>query len=671
LAQGGSSQRRRGVTASRAKLTHALAEADLKTQSALAERIADLEGLDAPPKDAVSRAFRELAVDLQTLQRIARAMNVEVYTLYKTADEPPLPEHDVTRTTWRLNFAIVGLFVVAITFIGWWLVSGKNLGPDARQVSTAQAPTALDLGTPTLVVMPFEGDEALAGALRSELANTFSVASNTANVLAQSLDPGAVADRLRADAVLESEIMIVGRLAGLRFYLYANSVRQQIWGESHPVVALDRHHDAIARRVALAVRRATGFPVPDGALRSYFPLAQVQDDYLDGELYLDKPSNELNVKRAQGHFEAALRQDSNYARAHAGLCQALLEEYWMSDEERALKDAGLACGRAIQLDPDDSVVAAAHANYLRRTGRNDEAIKMYEQVVAENPLDATAWTGLASSRLDAYRQNGDAAVLALAKQAAYTAADVDPEIWKPLFALGSMEYFEGNVQGAIAASERALARDTNEYIAANLGTFYLCNGSYDKAVENYLLAQKLAPGSYVGDEFLGMAYYFSGNYDESARLRQRAIDSISNGEPEIHEMWGNLGDSYRQLGRTDLAIDAYLKAAEIAERDYLRGTAPAADRAARAYYYTMLNSLDDDLVSDAVEQSLIGELDEIDAGLVSATAHRRMAQIWLVRGETEKAQRSLERATATCRGYSGLPDLKLLVEQRQTTKNVR
>ena len=39
----------------------------------------------------------------------------------------------------------------------------------------------------------------------------------------------------------------------------------------------------------------------------------------------------------------------DYARAHAGLCLTLLEEYWMSDEERALKDAGRACGQARQL----------------------------------------------------------------------------------------------------------------------------------------------------------------------------------------------------------------------------------------------------------------------------------------------------------------------------------
>src|SRR5690606_37758816 len=82
-------QRKRGVRASRTSLARALAEAGLRTQSALAERIADLEGLDAAPRDVVSRVFRERPVEPQTIERVARALGVEAYTLYKTAAEEP------------------------------------------------------------------------------------------------------------------------------------------------------------------------------------------------------------------------------------------------------------------------------------------------------------------------------------------------------------------------------------------------------------------------------------------------------------------------------------------------------------------------------------------------------------------------------------------------------
>ena len=660
--------RRRGVTASRPKLVHALTEAGLKTQAALAERIADLEGLESAPKDIVNRAFRELPVDPSTIERIARALGVEAHTLYKTSDESAHTEpdsHNSSASTPRRSiWLVVAIAVLVVALI--WIQFGRSPQPPDEPAPTARDAT-LDLGTATLVMLPIEGDadSALANALRGRLADTFSVATATATVLTKSLDRTEIAEKLRADVVIDGEFNEVGRFLGLRFYLLASGVRQQVWAESVPTESLEIVLDQVASRVELAIRRATGLPVPDGTSPPHFPLAPVQDDYLEGMLHLDQPSNELNIKRAQTRFEAALRQDSNYARAHAGLCQSLLEEHWMSDEERALKDAGRACGQALQLDPDDPVVAAAHAHFLRRTGRNAEALVLYEQIVEENPEDASAWSGFASALLQHYRQDGDREYLVRAKEAAQTAADVDPMIWKSLFALSTMEWFDGNVAGAIAASEAALDRSRNEYVLANLGTFYLCDGAFENALEAYRGAQEIAPQSYVGDEFMGLAHYFLGNFEESAKLRQRAIDSIATGEPEIHEMWGNLGDSYRQLGDIESAVDAYLRAAEIAERDHLRGTRPAGDRAARAYYYSVLESLDVNLVPREISQQIAAELDDVDAAIVSSSSHRRMAQTWLIRGDIGKARNSLARATATCRGFGELPDLAELHDRPQ------
>lgn len=88
-----STRRRRGVSASRIRLTQALAEADLPrpTQAALAERIADLEDLDSAPKDMVSRVFREQPVDPQSIERVARALGVAAHTLYKTSRDADFP----------------------------------------------------------------------------------------------------------------------------------------------------------------------------------------------------------------------------------------------------------------------------------------------------------------------------------------------------------------------------------------------------------------------------------------------------------------------------------------------------------------------------------------------------------------------------------------------------
>ncbi len=657
-------QRKRGVRASRASLTHALSEAGLRTQAALANRMAELEGLDAAPKDVVSRVFRERPVEPQTLERVARALGVEAYTLYMTAEEnaregsgaagapPPAARPG------RAKLAVgAGLLFTLLAAGLWW-----GLAPPAGESRhTAAAPQALDLGTRTLTVLPLDGDSGmiLADALRAALGDVFKVSTSTAAVLTQALDPVSAAERLRTDAAVDGEIVAVGRLSGVRLFLFTNGVRRQVWAESLPSVTLAERYGDIASRAALAIRQATGLPVPEGAV-GHYPLAPVQDDYLAGEYWLDRPSSELNVRRARNHFEAALRQDPNFARAHAGLCRTLLEAHWMDDEEVALRDAARACGQALQLDQNDSVVAAAHAHFLSRTGRNDEAVAVYERIVQSDPRDAQALAGLAASRLQAFRQGGDRAALVSAKSAARLAADIDPNVWKPLFALATMEWFDGNIPGAIAASEAALARDENEFVLANLGTLYLCDGAFADAKQAYSRARELDPGSYVGDEFLGMAHYFLGDFEQSAILRQRAIDAVAAGEPEIHEMWGNLGDSYRQAGEQAKAVAAYLRAAEIAERDYLRGTAPVSDRAARAYYYTMLESLQPGIVPPEVSRRLDEQIEGLDADVTSATDLRRLAQTWLVRGNAARARESLARATSTCRGYARFPDLLTL-----------
>ena len=658
-------QRNRGIRASRAKLAHALTEAGLKTQVALAERIADIEGLDAAPKDVVNRVFRELPVDPTTIERVARALHVDAYTLYKTADEeelaPPAPPQAKGTPSRIALYLVAAALLLTVTLL---IIARSDSGAGTRTLDPVanEAPLALGMGATTLAVIPFadDADNAFSNALRAALGDHFNVARPTADTLTQSRDPAETVTRLRTDVVVDGELKQVGRLTAVRVYLFKGGARQQVWSDSIPTVALPESLAAIAGETALAVRRSVGMPVPGGAL-GHFPLAAVQDNYLEGELYLDAPSNELNIKRAQSRFEAALRQDANYARAHAGLCQTLLEEYWMDSEERALRDASLACGQAVQLDPDDRVVAVAHAHFLQRTGRDAEAIALYEQTIAAQPKDSSALAGLASSLLEAYRETGDHEDLLAAKATAAHAAEVDPYVWKPLFFLATVEWFDGNVAGAIAASEAARSRHENEYVLANLGSFYLCDGDLEGARAAYARAQELNPNSYVGDEFLGQAWYFLGDFEQSAALRQKAIDSVANGNPEIHEMWGNLADSYRQAGDMEKAKTAYVRAAEIAERDYLRGTAPVADQSARAYYYTMLAKLDAELVPLSVLSTIDDEIDAIAAELVSASALRRMAQTYLERGELDKARAALRRATDSCRGYAKLPDLAPLL----------
>ncbi len=671
------SHRKRGVQASRTKLVHALNSAGLRTQAALAERIADLEELTVAPKDLVNRAFRELSVDPQTLDRIATALKVDVHTLYKSADEPvsPTPNRSEpveaprelpasaaqidtpkSKTAW---FVALAVGAVALLATGWYLAPTETASNSLEVVrESPHNSNALSLGATSVVVMPIDmdNDGLITSSLRQALSENYNVATPTAIAAAQTNDPQEIAEKLRVDIVIYGEVLKVGSLVGVRIYGSTDSGRQQIWSESLPVNQLEARSANIAQHIVAAMQAVTS-DSPPATPAPYFAVAAVQDDYLQGQQYLEKPASELNIKRAQSRFSSALRQDPEYAKAHAGLCLALLEEFWMGDEERALNDAAGTCGEAMALAPEDSVVAIAHAYFLRRSGRNDEAIDKFEQIVEREPDNAVALVGLASTLLQSFRQNGEKAQLNRAIAMSKRSVEANPESSRAYNTLLNLQWFAGNIKAAIDAAENSIKFEENELALVNLGTLYLCSGSLEKARSTYERAVAIAPESYIGREFLGQAMYFLGDFATSADLRRKAIESITDGVPEIHEMWGNLGDSYRQTGNTAGAIGAYVQASRIAERDHLRGNAAIADRASRAYYYTMLRSLDHDTVSDDVYNAMLQELDEISAKVTETSALRRLAQTWLQLGQRQKAQDTLSKVTATCPGYAMMPDL--------------
>lgn len=693
MTQGSRTTRKRGVRASRTRLYRALADAGLKTQVALAERIADLEGLDAAPKDVVNRVFRELPVELHTLERIARALEVDAWTLYLRADDPPSPltvdDQDASASAElppsprrdraqspRFLGAVALLAGIALAFGGWWFSSlGPQGGPGMDTPDAAIFP-ALGLGRPTIVVLPFAGDDdgAFSAALRLKLAATFNVASSAAALLTA---PGVAnaADLLRTDLGVDGEIVTVARLSGVRLFVHAGGLRRQVWAESLPAAQLPASIDTLASNAAVAINHAAGLASPDSGAPGHFPLAPVQDDYLEGYLHLDRPATELTIKRAQSRFSAALRQDANYARAHAGLCESLLEEHWMEDEARALQDAALACGRALQLRPDDAVVQVVHAHFLRRTGRLAESIELLESILVRLPDDAFALEGLAATQFHLFRQEGDRAALEAAIQAAERAAAADPLAWEVLSRLAQMKLLAGHLDDAILAIEQALARDENEHVLANAGTLHFCAGDVERARDLYVRARQTAPESYVGEEFLGMLHYFLGEYEISTDLRRRAIERVAaSGEPEIHQMWGNLGDSYRQSEQLDLAIEAYRRAAEIVERDFLRGTATVTDRVYRAYYYTMIRAFHADpsraeagpagsegtRLAVVLDQDIVDELLSVEAEAADPAAHLRLAQAWLQHGDLVRARAAMAQAMDFCVGYARMPDLAAL-----------
>jgi tetratricopeptide (TPR) repeat protein len=687
--------RRRGVRASRIKLTKALTEAGLKTQAALAERIADLEGLSAAPKDIVNRVFREQPVDAATLERVARALGVEAYTLYLSGHDAPHdpeipvdaaaekttglapdthqpPEHTTVTPSppsppprrW-IALTAIAVAAVALGMAAWFFV--RSATPEAVPTPGALEPR---YGRFRVAVMEFKGDDegSLGVAVRERLEKTLGVASAGLPLITDPTDRAEIAARFRTDLVIDGEVVRVGQWIGVRAYAYVESRgrREQIWGESFQASAQARYLPLVADRITAAVNRLLGLPSGEGRNPPHFPLAPVQDQYLNGRLHLDASPNELNLRRAQGSFAAALRHDPNYAEAHAGLCEVALDAVWIESEQRQLADAEKSCTRAMQLAPEHPEAMRAQAYFLLRSGRADESIALYRRLVAREPDDMEAVLGFAAAQFAMYQRSGDDTWREPALEAARRAAELTLDFWKPYMWLGVYEHGAGSLERAIAALARAAELDPgNEYVVANLGTMYFCRGDFTQARDLYLRAQEVAPANYAGQEMLGMLYYFLGDFPESARLRRAALDlARGNSDAEIHQMWGSLADSLRQSGDKERAVEAYRRAIEIIERDFLMGNATTGDKASRAYYYTALLSLTPQPIPQAIEASLDKDLRDALDSTTESYALLRLSQTALMRRNAALARAALDKAAQRCECYLSYPDLKPLLATR-------
>ncbi|GAC33173.1 tetratricopeptide repeat protein [Paraglaciecola polaris] len=79
--------RSRGIRASQQKLRTAQLAAGFKSQAEVVDKVQSIEGLDKAPRSLVSRVFRGEPVDPLSIERVAKALNVEAWALYLDSAE--------------------------------------------------------------------------------------------------------------------------------------------------------------------------------------------------------------------------------------------------------------------------------------------------------------------------------------------------------------------------------------------------------------------------------------------------------------------------------------------------------------------------------------------------------------------------------------------------------
>ncbi len=313
----------------------------------------------APRHDhAETQAAPEAAA---SLERVAEAPA----SLSDVAHHPAV-RHAPTQTIARVVWSAL---LLAVAFATW-----RAFGRDDRG---ALAPTPVRASPSTVAVLPFVNtsgdttDEHLADGLTDELISalgqspgiTVTGRTSAFALKGRGLSATAVADTLRVASIVEGSWRRVGDRLRVTAQLVQAPAGTVVWAETFERDVRDvfAAQSSISGAIATALRqRIAGSHSFARAIRRPIEPA-AYDLYLRGRFVFNSRVSPSGVARAQEFFKAAIRLDSLYAQAFAGLSdtyarQAVFGYAVPRDAMRAAKQAAL---RALALD---STLADAHTS---------------------------------------------------------------------------------------------------------------------------------------------------------------------------------------------------------------------------------------------------------------------------------------------------------------------
>lgn len=656
-----SRKRKRGIRASRVKLEKALVAAGIKTQAALAEKMAEQEGNVSVPKDLVNRAFREQPVSPGSMERIAAALGTEAYTLYLSQNDEPLSqalvEQQLTTATepGKKLSILVPVFGAVILLLAC-AIAYTLLKPDVSTNSDvplwyAELPTKLGHYSLSLTASPVLLDSLKT--LPKQLAGEFNVVPNILPLDGWHTPNNQMIAQKQVDFIVSLEAREVGRYLWLvaslitetqHHFIQQWAMRADQWPKQSAQIKLQLTEQLKA--LLIDNRPAVQLPVQDQLLAMQF--------YLEGRQLLEQSSDLNKVKGAQSRFLAALKLSPNDALSLAGLCQAYLFESWNGNEKHLLTEAQLSCDQALQIS-ESPFVLASQGFLKRRTGQLEQSLPELLSSAERHPESAALWQEIALTELELFRQNGQPdSLLDEAKQHIEQAIALRPDDWRSHLNLGLIEWSRGDKQAALAANQQAVVYDENDLVLTNLGTLSFCLGEVDQANEYYHKALQREPDSYLALEMISMLEYFDQRYESALAYRLASMTAL--GDANVHQMYGALGDLYVLVGDSGQARQSYQQALLMIDRDYARGNNSLTDQAHEFYYKLRLNALSaPEATHYPISVEKINQLRE-QANSLDSSAVIRLALVYRYLHLTEQASQMMALASSRCIIYERIPE---------------
>jgi len=255
-----------------------------------------------------------------------------------------------------------------------------------------------------------------------------------------------------------------------------------------------------------------------------------------GEAYLKAGRVDEAIETLAGSLELLGKKEDRklMARSKSSLGRARFTLGEMEGDESAKNRAVDELKEAVGLDPE---LLSASYNLMvayRKTGKVEEARRVFESIKSMEPDDAEGWISIGKAFLD--KGERSKALFAFKK-----AAELGGGRFAVYEEISTALYHHKAYKEALDYLEKAKASDPSNVFSYNLaGIIHRVTGEYAAAVEEYKKAAKIDPDDAAVHFNLGVAYYKINEEKKCAESFKKA-KSLNPDMPELDSYIERLG----------------------------------------------------------------------------------------------------------------------------------
>jgi len=440
----------------------------------------------------------------------------------------------------------------------------RFIGPVEQRANAAPAaPTTIT--TDSIVVLPFiclsadPEDEFFADGVTEEIINALAqlpqlhvVARSSAfSFKGKHIDPRVVGEQLKVRTILEGSVRRAGDCLRITAQLVDTADGFHLWSERYDREMKDIFaiQDDIARSIAERLTLTLDRSEQESLVRAGTKNLAAYQLYLKGRTLLYRRGGTIPL--AAECFERAVRLDSEYALAWAGLADAYsaLGYYGFAPAQACMPKATEAARRAVTLGPSlGEAHAALGTAALMGTWDYAEAEREFLRALELNPRHIQV---------------------------------------RGFYALYYLTFAKGCFKEALAQAKLALECDAlSSYAHTVYGLIFGFDRQYAEAVQALRRAVQLDPESYIARHSLHLALHLCGRFEEAVAVGEQALAMSGRHSWSL----GTLAVTFADWGKPADAEALYAEMLARARRQYvspalLAFTAAAASRENEAIWH--------------------------------------------------------------------------------------